>query len=474
MDGPDAQAPPDFAAEHAAAPDATATATAAGKAGHDVPPAPTPMDASPAPRSVTATPLPAPAPTDASPAPRSVPAADAPASEPSYLHQLTKRKTKKATAAAAAAARRTASSPATTSSGSGHSAENASTSASALVLPQTHTAAETAASPESRDGSAEHVALKIAPAASRPEKVLATAANVVIVPSFSTEALKLRKPGERKPFHQKLFKTPKETAVALEAISIYKTDMRLDRLIILGFVAGIFVAFGSLFAISVVGGMGTSPPGLQKLMFGLCFEVALIFIVLFGADLFTGNTMTLTIGLLLRSVSWRSSLKVLVVSYFSNFAGAAFGVIFFGYFTEIFAASPWVDYTVHIVAVKCAYPLQVVFLKGIACNMLVCLGVWMALAAESVEGKILACVVPITAFATIGFEHCIANMSYAPLGFLYSDSSGLQTGCNFGIFVYHNLILVTLGNMIGGSLLGLAIWWVFLEGRRTPTPKDID
>jgi formate transporter len=297
--------------------------------------------------------------------------------------------------------------------------------------------------------------------------LLSGARHVVVVPSFSSEMLRARQSGERKPFHQKMYKTPKEAALALETICVYKASMRTDRLALLSFVAGVMVAFGGLFALSVAGGWPTAPKGLQKLVLGACFQVALSFIVIFGGDLFTGDTMTFAVGLLVRAVSWRDAARVLTVSYLGNFAGAVFGAAFFGYWTELYETTPWLEYVTGLAVVKCGYPVQVALLKGIACNWLVCLGVWMALCAESVEGKILASALPITAFAATGFEHCIANMFYVPLGLMY----GAPT--TFGIFLYRNLLLVTLGNVIGGAgFMGIIIWWVYMEGRRVPTPQE--
>ena len=267
---------------------------------------------------------------------------------------------------------------------------------------------------------------------------------------------------------QRTFKTPDEVADVLEAVSLYKAALRLDRQAVLGFVAGVFVAFGGLFAFTVVGGWPDGPVGIQKLLFGMCFEVALIFIMLMGSDLFTGDTMSMTIGVLVRAVTFKDWARVLTVSYFSNFAGAVFGAAFFGYFTQVFAHGSMNEYVIAVTMYKVGLPPASAFLRAIACNWLVCVGVFMATAAESVEGKILAAFVPITTFAAIGFEHCVANMFYVPLGLMY----GAPT--DFGTFIYRNLILVTLGNMIGGILfMALPIWHVFLHNRRKPLlPKS--
>ena len=282
------------------------------------------------------------------------------------------------------------------------------------------------------------------------------------------DALNSRQPGERKPFHQKQYKTPKEVALALETVSTYKASMRPDRLAVLAFAAGMFVAFGGLFALSTAGGAAGVEPGVRKLLAGVTFEVALVFIVVFGGDLFTGNTMTMTVGWLVRAVKGRDVARVLVISYLFNFLGAVVGAAFFGYFTELFWAQPYHTYVVELTMAKLTAPLYVLFLKGIACNWLVCLAVFISLSAESIEGKILASALPVTTFAAIGFEHCVANMFYVPLGLMYGAPS------NFGVFIYYNLLLVTLGNIIGGAFfMGAAVWWVYLEGRRTPTKKDV-
>jgi formate transporter len=297
--------------------------------------------------------------------------------------------------------------------------------------------------------------------------LLSKARQVYVVPNFTTELLKARQAGERKPFHQKLFKTPKEAAAALEIVSTYKVALRTDRLVVLSFFSGVMISFGGLFALTVAGGLPGVPIGIVKLLLGLCFQVALSLIMIFGGDLFSGDSMILTIGLLLRAISWRGAARVLVVSYLANCAGAVFGAAFFGYWTDLYASEPWLAFVQNLAVEKCTYAPHVAFLRGVACNWLICMAVWMALCAESVEGKILAGLLPVTAFAASGFEHAIANMFFVPVGLMYGAP------VSFGQFIARNLILVTLGNAVAGALfMAPTIWWVFLEGRRSPSPKE--
>jgi len=266
----------------------------------------------------------------------------------------------------------------------------------------------------------------------------------------------IRKPGERKQFHQKMFKTPKEIVQAISMAGEKKSQIPLDKLVILGFFAGVYVCFGGAFALIVSQGLPDIAPGFSKLLLGLTFPTALLLIIIAGAELFTGNTMYLVVALLDGRVHWKGLVYNWIVIYISNFAGCVFAGYFFCYLTDIFAIDPWLTNLQHIGEVKTGYGWGVVFLKAIPANWLVCLAVIVAIGAEDMTGKILGCFIPIAAFAAIGYEHCVANMFYVPLALMY----GADT--TFGKFIYANLIPVTLGNIVGGSIaVGLPMWYLY-------------
>jgi len=223
--------------------------------------------------------------------------------------------------------------------------------------------------------------------------------------------------------------------------------------------AGIYVGFGGMFALSVSQNLPTTDPGFQKLILGILFSFALVLIIFLGGELFTGNTMYLTVGLLAGKVTPKQLLLNLSVVYFTNWLGCCLAAYFFGYLTELYTAEPYHTNVLALAEHKLQLAPGVVFLRAIPANWMVCVGVFLNLAAEDVGSKILGMVLAVTCFASIGFEHCIANMFYVDLALMY----GLDN--SFGNFVAHNLILVTLGNILGGAFfVGAINWYIYCTG----------
>lgn len=257
------------------------------------------------------------------------------------------------------------------------------------------------------------------------------------------------------------FKSPKETVKAVEAIGCAKAAMSWQRLLTLGFLAGAFIALGGLLAIVVGGGipaMKLANPGLQKFIFGAVFPVGLMLVVIAGAELFTGNTACCMPAVLSRKIPWRACAKNWGLSYVGNFVGSLFVAFFLAYLTGLLAKEPWLATTVGIAEAKVAQGFWALLLKGIGCNWLVCLAVWLAVAANDVTGKIWGIWFPIMAFVALGFEHSVANMFFIPAGILYGAH------VTWGQCFVTNLVPVTLGNIVGGAFFVGAIYW-YLYGR---------
>ncbi len=245
-------------------------------------------------------------------------------------------------------------------------------------------------------------------------------------------------------------KTPKEIADVTLGIGKSKVQLPLSKLIIQAFQAGTFVAFGG--TLSVIVGYGfpevtAMNPSMQKILSGLVFPIGLILVVILGAELFTGNNGLLMPGVLKGSYGWKSVVKNWTVVYFSNFAGAMFFLWLFVYYAGITAPEPYHSAITGIAEAKCSMPWLVCMVKGIGANWCVCLAVWLALAGHNLVEKVLGCFLPVMAFVVLGYEHCIANMYFVPLGML--------EGANItvGQFICANLIPSTIGNIIGGALL---------------------
>jgi formate/nitrite transporter len=252
------------------------------------------------------------------------------------------------------------------------------------------------------------------------------------------------------------FKSPKEIVDAVTANGTNKAKLTWSKLLLLGFLAGMYIAFGGLLAIMVgsgVPGIKATDPGLQKFIFGAVFPVGLVLVVIAGAELFTGNTALIIPPLLSRKISIKDTLKNWGGSYLGNLIGAVCLAYFFTYLTDLLATSPWLESTRAIAEAKVNQSFGVLLLKGIACNILVCLAVWMAVASDDIMSKIIAIWFPIMTFVTLGFEHSIANMFFIPTGIFY----GAQV--SWSQFFITNLLPVTIGNIIGGSLFVGALYW---------------
>lgn len=285
------------------------------------------------------------------------------------------------------------------------------------------------------------------------------------------------------------FKTPLDISKAASSAGCTKCSIKLDKLLLLGFLAGAYIAFGALLSEIVAGGMLSGckignmevvmPPGLLKFAAGAAFPVGLMLVVIAGSELFTGNCMFLPIGVLNKEGTWTGLAINWIVVYIGNLIGSMFVAYFLAYQSGLFNTPPFAVWaTANVANAKAGLDFWMAFLRGIGCNWLVCLAVWLALSADDIISKIFSCWFPIMAFVTIGFEHSVANMFFIPLGiFIANDpnivaKAGLtaaQTSNLVGMhgwynFFVTNLIPVTLGNIVGGAIfVSLIYWWVYLR-----------
>ncbi|MBN1484596.1 MAG: formate/nitrite transporter family protein [Chloroflexia bacterium] len=253
------------------------------------------------------------------------------------------------------------------------------------------------------------------------------------------------------------FKSPKEIALSACSIGKTKSETGIAKLLVLGFLAGAYIAFGGFLAIMV--GKGVSAdlgPGIGKLLFGGVFPVGLMLVVIAGSELFTGNCGVITPSCLRGSARWMGLLKNWIFVYIGNFIGSLVVAYFLAYLTGLTEAEPYLSATKGIAEGKIALSFGEAFFRGVGCNWLVCLAVWMAVSAEDIAGKILAIWWPIMAFVALGFEHSVANMFFIPLG--------MFNGANVSVgeFLINNLLPVTLGNIVGGAgFVGAIYWWLY-------------
>ena len=246
---------------------------------------------------------------------------------------------------------------------------------------------------------------------------------------------------------------PAKIAELVENIGVTKATLPAVPTVMLGLMAGAFIAFGAMFYTLVMTNhdMGLGP---ARMLGGIAFSLGLILVVVGGAELFTGNNF-IVMAWAEHKVTTVQLLRNWCIVYIANFIGAVgAAILIFWSGTLTLGDGAVAETALNIAVYKTNLePLQA-FIRGILCNALVCLAVWLCFAARDVASKILAIVFPISAFVALGFEHCIANMYFIPLGMMVS-------GGEISITEFlANLIPVTAGNIIGGSLFVAFVYWV--------------
>ncbi|MBE6939644.1 MAG: formate/nitrite transporter family protein [Ruminococcaceae bacterium] len=247
--------------------------------------------------------------------------------------------------------------------------------------------------------------------------------------------------------------TPAEIAKNYIAIGTGKANQKADRMFLLAVLAGMFIALAG--AAATLGNCY-----INRAAGAAIFPAGLAMVLLAGSELFTGNCL-LVIPLLERKVRVCRVLRNWGIVYLGNLVGALLvvcGTVYAGTFDGV-----W-ETVVATAEVKVSLSFGVALVRGIFCNVLVCLGVWMAFAAKSVGGKIAGLFFPIFVFVICGFEHSIANMFYIPAGLLSAIRFDADTTVTLLGFVWSNLVPVTLGNILGGAGLGVFYWAIYLRG----------
>lgn len=249
------------------------------------------------------------------------------------------------------------------------------------------------------------------------------------------------------------------------AAAVKKASMPFIRLVLLGFLAGMCIAFGA--AASNMAAHSVANTGLARLVAGAVFPVGLILIVLVGAELFTGNNL-MVMALFGRQIGFGGLIRNLATVWLSNFAGSvAVALCVWGSGQWCASGGALGAYTVKVAAAKAALSPCAAVCSGILCNILVCLAILAAVSSKHASGKIFAVWFPIMAFVLAGFEHSVANMYYLPAGLLALhdcafaakasalgiDASGLTPATAIA-----NILFVTVGNMIGGMVFVGALW----------------
>jgi formate/nitrite transporter len=275
--------------------------------------------------------------------------------------------------------------------------------------------------------------------------------------------------------------TPPEMARRVETVGVAKAHLDAATMFALAVLAGAFIALGANLATIAFteNGLGY---GVSRMLGGFAFSLGLILVIVGGAELFTGNNLIV--------MAWASGLvptsrllRNWVVVYLGNFVGGL------GTAVGVYLSGQWAfdAYQVGATALtlanaKVQHDFFSAFALGAFCNALVCLAVWLCFSARTTTDKIVAIVPPITAFVAAGFEHSVANMYFIPMGLLLRDHSQVveAAGRNLealadltwrGFFV-HNLLPVTLGNLVGGTVMVAGVYWFIYLRRPAKDPAS--
>lgn len=272
--------------------------------------------------------------------------------------------------------------------------------------------------------------------------------------------------------------SPAAMAKLAESIAVYKTTKKPVNTFSSAIIAGVFISIAFLFYLTVTTGSANSPYGLTKLVGGICFSMGLMLVVVCGADLFTSTTLT-CVAKATNRISWSQMLGNWTNVYFGNFIGALLfvGLIWFADL-HLTADGSWGLNALNTASKKLGHTYIAAICLGILANLMVCLAVWMSYSGRSLTDKTLIMILPVAMFVASGFEHSIANMFMIPIGiviknfarpeFWYLIDALPEQFAHLTVknFIVDNLIPVTIGNIIGGLLVGLTYWAIYLRAEK--------
>lgn len=251
---------------------------------------------------------------------------------------------------------------------------------------------------------------------------------------------------------------PAKTQEAFVHIGFAKARLTRGRAFVLAILAGAFVALGASFMLMVRSDVSLSPT-ISLVLGGLAFCLGLFLVLVAGAELFTGNCL-MVIGALDGRYPLVRMLRKWAIVYAGNAVGALLVVVLLlvSGFAEMQGGAVG-ELACSVAASKASLSPVVAFSRGILCNVLVCLAVWMGSAGKTVCDKLAAAILPVVAFVVLGFEHSVANMFFLPLGLVIEALWGGSSVVVLG--VAPNLVFVTLGNIVGGVAIAAAYWFVY-------------
>ena len=266
---------------------------------------------------------------------------------------------------------------------------------------------------------------------------------------------------------------PPQVAGKAEDVGVAKANLDVVSTFLLAMLAGAFIALGAVFSTTVATGLsGAVPFGIGRLLVGLAFSLGLMLVVTAGAELFTGNNL-LVMAYASGKIPLRALLRNWAIVYVGNFVGAvgtAAGMLLSGF--HMMGSGQVGRTCLDLAAAKCSLDWTEALARGAFCNALVCLAVWMCMSCRGTGEKLLATMLPVAAFVAAGFEHSVANMYFVPAAIMVREfaADGFWTAIESPPsqwasittwrFVAGNLVPVTIGNIVGGSVMVGVVYWL--------------
>ena len=255
-----------------------------------------------------------------------------------------------------------------------------------------------------------------------------------------------------------------ETIAAMAAAARAKAGLLRHsprQYLVLSALAGAYVGLGIVLIFAIGAPLQAASSGATRAVMGVSFGVALTLVIFAGSELFTGNNLVMTVGALSRTVTPGALARVWALSFAGNLAGSALLALATAA-SGVLGKAPAKEFVLAVVAAKMSAPLTELFFRGVLCNALVCLAVWMGMRAKDETARLVLIFWCLFAFIGAGFEHSVANMTLLALGLLLPHDPALVSWAGFA----RNLTVVTLGNVAGGALLVALPYWYVAQGQR--------
>jgi nitrite transporter len=240
--------------------------------------------------------------------------------------------------------------------------------------------------------------------------------------------------------------------------------------LVLSVLAGAYVGLGIVLIFAIGAPLQAAGSGATKAVMGASFGVALTLVIFAGSELFTGNNLIMTVGALSRTVTVGALGRIWAVSFAGNLLGSLLLALTTAS-SGVLSKTPAKEFVLGAVAAKMAAPAMELFFRGVLCNALVCLAVWMGMRTKDETARLVLIFWCLFAFIGAGFEHSVANMTLLALGLFLPHDPALVSWAGF----MRNLALVTAGNIVGGALvIGLPYWYVAQGQRRMLAVRPVE